>query len=484
MNLVFKGLFFKQPVRFLEFLLAFFMMADNTSALIMVGKGNSPVHDTGWPDGSLALANMTCRAGWWEGPPFGGGEWNFQYRGNSENFKEALRLFSAIRSPKLELVVHDGPGYCLFLADDHKTNNSARIDWSFTVWHPESWHRLFNNPKSVWNSDHPNFRQPVPPPRLDVYIGGGSIGWDKVMVPQFVSVRDERAGESHRKSETGALIQATVYDMASGKAVQGAHLIIANNNSQNRSSFEGGQPLSDVITDASGIASASVPAGNYQIWMEAPGYASRLLEQGNFQDKAFKQYNTELAKSVGISGKVSLMNGKPIQGVKITPNSILAIDGHGYRMPVKLQAISDQNGCFVLSGLPQGYVVIHAQLDGYYYGDILAIQDAPSTNLDLKMTSAGTIRVTVTDRSGKPMSQYQGNPIIVEVEPKGGNKVGSWGGSATIDTSASYTFTQVPPGEYQITSRPNPGSEAKKYAPTYQVTLAPGGQESVVIVYE
>ena len=45
-----------------------------TFALIMTGKGE-PVTDAGWPAGALAVANLKSRLGWWEGPPFGGGEW-------------------------------------------------------------------------------------------------------------------------------------------------------------------------------------------------------------------------------------------------------------------------------------------------------------------------------------------------------------------------------------------------------------------------
>ena len=474
----------KRQVSLLFVCLMACLTAFNTSALIMVGKGNSPVHDVGWPDGALAMANLSCRIGWWEGPPFGGGEWNFQYRGDTTALKDALKVFTAIRSPKLELVVHDGPQYCLFLTDDHKTNEQARVDWSYTVWHPESWHRLFNNPKSVWNADHPNFRQPVPSPRMDVYVGGsGLVDWDKVVIPPGIVVRDERVAASPLKPAKGALVQAVIYDMASGKPISGARLMVVTNDYQGKA-LSDARPAADSSTDASGLAVASVPAGNYRIWIAAAGYASRLLEQSRLGEQSVKQYTAELAKAVTVSGKVSLGNDKPIPGVKITPTSVLGIDGHGYTLPMRPEAETDEKGGFVLSDLPQGYLMLRANLTGYYHGDVISVYDAPSTNIVLKMTPAGSIRVTVTDRNGKPMSQYEGNPIMVEIEPKVGNKVGSWGGSAMIDATASYTFNQAPPGEYRITSHPNPSSESKKYAPTYQVTLEPGGQASVVIVYE
>ena len=138
----------------------------SASALIMTGSGNQPVHDYGWPEGALAVANLESRVGWWEGPPFGGGEWHFLYQGNTEAFQEALAAFAAIRAPALDLVLHDGPQEDGIL--------KKKVDWTFTVWVPANWHRLFNNPKSVFEADQPNFRQPVAPPRLEVYVGSGA----------------------------------------------------------------------------------------------------------------------------------------------------------------------------------------------------------------------------------------------------------------------------------------------------------------------
>ena len=46
------------------------------SALILVGRGNAPVTDQNWRAGALDVANLKTRVGWWEGPPFGGGQWS------------------------------------------------------------------------------------------------------------------------------------------------------------------------------------------------------------------------------------------------------------------------------------------------------------------------------------------------------------------------------------------------------------------------
>jgi hypothetical protein len=47
------------------------------------------------------VANLKSRVGWWEGPPFGGGEWHFLYRGDQAAFEATLAAFAAIRAPVL-----------------------------------------------------------------------------------------------------------------------------------------------------------------------------------------------------------------------------------------------------------------------------------------------------------------------------------------------------------------------------------------------
>ena len=39
------------------------------SALITGGTGNTPLRDSGWPAGAVAIFNHVGRIAWWEGPP-------------------------------------------------------------------------------------------------------------------------------------------------------------------------------------------------------------------------------------------------------------------------------------------------------------------------------------------------------------------------------------------------------------------------------
>ena len=448
------------------------------SALIMTGRGNQPVHDAGWPEGALAMANFESRIGWWEGPPFGGGEWHFLFSGNTEGFQDALTTFAAIRAPALDLVIHDGPYEDIIL--------NERVDWAFTVWVPKNWHRLYNNPKVVLDATDLHFRQPVDPPRLDVYVGGADgVDWSKVKVPAGLKVRDERAAAAPIHPTDGAVIRADLYDMATGKPVADARLIVASSGNAAQGSQRANEKVAEGVADARGHAEVTrIPAGTYRVTVEADGYASRVLGYERLTEHSFKQFTTELARSAVLRGRVTDTEGKPLKGVKVSTHAILSMDGRGYRRHDELSAQSDVAGQFELAGLPVGFVLLSARAQGYSFSDLMTIHDVPSTNVVLRLSRAGTIHVSVTDSAGHALSRYEGLEILVEVEPKGGPKVGSWGGNAKVRDDGTFEFNNVPPGEYRIKSEPNPSSPNRQYAPEQVITVVPGGRCAVKVVYE
>jgi hypothetical protein len=162
------------------------LMALRANALIASGTG-SPTYTNGWPEGAAAVSNLKSCVGWWEGPPFGGGEWHIQFRGDAEALNEALTNFVAIKSPVLDLVIHDGVKHDQFL----QTN----ADWELVIWVPESWNQRYNSTNESsqrFYANDPNFHKPVPAPLLNVYIGGGDVDFTKIKIPGNLHVRDER----------------------------------------------------------------------------------------------------------------------------------------------------------------------------------------------------------------------------------------------------------------------------------------------------
>ena len=471
---------------------SFVIFVSPASALILVGRGNAPVRDAGWPEGTLAVANLESRVGWWEGPPFGGGLWSFNYRGDTAAFIQALTNFAAIRAPALDLVIRDGPQENTFLKDEKDPKTDTRVDWTFTVWVPASWHRLYNNPKIVFDAINPNSRKPVDPPRLDAYIGGGQVDWAKVTVPPNIRLRDERASTAGVDLSGGSVVRAEFYDMDSGKPVSGAHLIIENVSWQaGPNAHWDKERFAEAVSDVAGrVQIEKIPPNTIRVSVTADGYAPRQLDQHTHVRPEFLKFAVELAKVASIRGIVTDAEGTAIKGVKVRTQTEIASNGFGYNdgrhyePPDTWSVETDDAGRFELTGLPAGYAQLYATARGYHFSDLHTIHEVPATNVVLRLRRASGILVKIIDKDGRPLSRLDGNPLIVEVVPKEGSKVGSWGGSATVKDDGTYEFENVSPGEYRISSHPNPSSGRRKYAPEQIVTVKPGEPVSVKIVYE
>src|SRR5258706_2181748 len=274
----------------------------------MVGEGNAQVQDAGWPEGAVAVANLKTRIGWWEGPPFGGGEYHFDYRGKTEDFNQALETFSKIIAPRLELIVHGEPYYG-FAGNRNNGAKLAPIDWSFTVWNPEHWHHLYNNPKSFFAADQPHFRKPVDPPRIDVYPGF-LVQWESVKVPTNITVLNRRFSASSPNSKRGVVMQVDVYDMATGKAIRAARLVVAKWNQSGRY-----ESMAEQEADARGrIRIDGLAADAIRLSVAAPGYAPRVLGYESAGTNTGLEWQTALAKNSTFNCRVLDDAGHPFGG--------------------------------------------------------------------------------------------------------------------------------------------------------------------------
>ena len=472
-------------------LLGALTLVPSAQALIMVGQGNQPVQDPGWPEGALALANLQSRVGWFEGPPFGGGDWQFLYRGDNQSFAQALEKFAAIRAPALDVVVHDGPESNQFLKDEQNTNSDTRIDWSFDVWVPESWDQLYNNTNLTILASNRGYRQPVDPPRLDVFIGGGGqLDWANVTVRNNVRVRDERASASGVDLSGGSMIRATITDMATGQPVAGAHLIL-----DKLTYFAGTNGhwekvrLAEAASDSSGVAQIEkIQTNNICVSVVAEGYAPRRIDQRILRRPELLKLAVELARAASIDGIVIDDAGKPVPGVNVRPSIQLSSNGVGYDNglhyePDKWTVTTDAEGRFEFKELPTGYVQFYALARGYYFTDLRTTFNVPSNNIVLHLHSAGDVSVAVTDKDGKPISKFEGNPLLVGLDPKDGGRPGMRSGGATVNAEGLCEFKDMPPGEYRVSSRPNPGHASPDYPSEQLVTVTAGKRATITLVY-
>lgn len=451
------------------------------SALILTGKGD-PVNDAGWPAGALTVANLKCRVGWWEGPPFGGGQWSFLYRGDDAAFAETLAAFAAIRTPALDLVIHDGAGESPFI------EGKEGYDWSFTVWVPANWNHLYNNPKSVFGADQPQFRQPVDPPRLDLFVRGVGVDFSKVKVPANVRVKDQRAAAAGVDLRGGGVVRADFYDMNSGKPVAGARLSVSRLAEGRQNQAQNYEAVGEGISDADGRAVVErIAVGNVRVTVTAPGYAPRLLGYDRFDAAAFRPFIVSLAEASTLSGLVVDSNDKPVKGATVRADSITALDGRGYPPPDSPNPASittDDAGRFALNELPAGFATLSVRAEGYHFGDLFTLHDVPGKGeVRVVLDRSCKVHVTVTDKEGKALAKFENAPILVQIEPKGGPVIGSWGGSAEVKPDGTYEFAGMPAGEYRVTSHPNPSTTGRIYALEKIVKVEAGASVPVTIVY-
>jgi hypothetical protein len=124
-------------------------------ALIIGGEGNTPVRDPGWPVGAGAIFNVVSRITWWEAPPFGGGQWHAECRGDAKALNAVLAEFARLDVKSKRIVLHDGIGNSFWLNANNEPakRDVAKMDWMFMVWQPEKWMRLRTLPANLNPTD-------------------------------------------------------------------------------------------------------------------------------------------------------------------------------------------------------------------------------------------------------------------------------------------------------------------------------------------
>jgi 5-hydroxyisourate hydrolase-like protein (transthyretin family) len=447
-------------------------------SLILVG-GDEPIEDRDWPTGSVQMANLPTRVSWWAGPPFGTGSmYEFQYRCHSTSqFNEALRIFTAVRANKLELVIHNGPEYNSWnsKSNSEQSKEEKRVDWTFTVWNPESWDRLYNSPRSFFFSDHPNFKKPVAVPRVDVYIGGGPIVWKDVKIPKNLAVIDKRPGSVSPKFAGKGLVHGKVFDMATGKPIAGAQITLAK-----REDYRKRKEVMHGKTNEQGFCQIpKISLGYYEVRVRAEGYVPRKQADYNNKRPEYHQFNLGLARPSYVKGIVTDQAGNPIEGVNISATNIVGPDGFGYQCVGDRDAITDKQGCFEIRSLPKGMMSIG------YQGKLLHPKNStferysiPSDKIKLTMTGTGTIRGKVVDKDGKrPLGE-----IHLNIDPPGEEWLGKWGSSGRLSEDGTFDISGIPPGEYIISTRPNPSRGY--YKPnTIKITVEAGKTYELEIIH-
>ena len=442
-------------------------------ALITGGKGNAPVNDPGWPEGAAAVFNVNARVAWWEGPPYGGGQWHAECRGDAAALNEVLQNFAKISAKTRRLIVSDGVGHSFWLdANNEDEEGAADIDWMFMVWVPGNWQQLRRLPVGL----RPQGKDvDAPVPELHVYTGG-NVKWSDVEVPDGIEVVDNRLEAHGFTLDDGTVLEGTVIDLETGEPV------VAEMQLQFVKPLETGgyeyTTVEQAETDEVGRwVLKSAPEGWHRVVVAADGYVPRIVGYEVFRGQPeWHWYAASLARTATVTGRILDEQGQPLADARVLFRDVAATTGELYQSSSEYTVQTDDDGRFELARLPIGAARVTVYKDGYCFIGLGPEIELPSQDVQLTMKEAAQLQVVVDFENAERPGGY-----IVSISPAEGEKVGSWGGSGNVDASGAITFENVPPGTYVLTGRPNPGS-AKQTTDPVTVTLEGGESREVVLI--
>lgn len=446
------------------------VIAEPAAALIIGDDGNSPVREPGWPDGAEVIFNRPARIAWWEGPPFGGGQWHAECRGDAETFNAVLADFAKLDVKNKRLVLHDGVGRSFWLNPNNEPEKreAARVDWQFMVWVPASW--TFQQTLSPdINAASPQDAETGPPAQIDVFTGG-DLRWADVTLPPGINVIDQRLEANGFKLADGTVLEGSVIDVVKREPIAATVQL-----QRIESRPEGGyryETVSETSADTHGRwVLKNAPTGRHRIIVSADGYVPRIAGHIQVDDQpGWHEYDTNLSRPATISGRVTDAAGQPLADATVRLGDVVSADESRYESPDKYEVSSDTLGRFCIEQAPVGTATVRVYKPGYARPGLGKSITIPTDGLSLRMSRAAGLRVTVDFPGTARPEQY-----IVNIEPEGGSTIGSWGGSAHVNDQNVVNFENVPPGNYVVDGHPNPTREDQRTDP---ITIELSGGET------
>jgi hypothetical protein len=422
-------------------------------ALITGGAGNEPIRDPGWPKGAAAVFNVTSRVAWWEGPPFGGGEWHAECRGDAKALSTVLANFAKLEVKSKRIVLHNGVGKSFWLGinKDPVKKTDDRMDWSFTVWQPENWKQLRKLPADL-NPTGAADAQNGPPAQIDVYTDG-ALKWADVIVPPGLTIDDQRLEGHGFTSVDGVVLEGHVVDAATKKPV-GARVRLEKIEPNPKGGYQY-STVANANADALGRwVLKDGRAGWFRIVVDADGYVPRVIGYIKTDGQPhWEQHDGALVRPAVVAGLVTDDAGQPLANVDIRLGDIAVAGGGRYETLERPNPKTDASGKFRIDNVPAGKATVWIYKEGYCRPGLGQAITTPHEDIKLTMIRSGRIVVTVDFTGKERPADY-----IVNLEPEGGNVVGSFGGSGQINAQNQKIFENVPPAKYLISGRPNPGS--------------------------
>ncbi len=448
----------------------FSLLSGSALALIEGGEGNEPINDPGWPKGAAEIFNHKGRVAWWVGPPFGGGEWHSECKGDAAELTAVLKLFAKIEGPKKRLVVLDGLGYSFWLDPNgtKRGDRKTKIDWSFTIWEEARWKMQKGLPAGISAIPH-DHAEPI----STITVHSASLRWSEVQVPEGIEVIDNRMEAHGFKLSDGRVIEGHV-TVGPGKPLQ-AKIRVEELKPKTTGGYD--YPVvTSIETDENGHWAIKNFGEKWcRIIVECDGYASRIAGHVRYDRQPGWEYmGTVLSPQGSIKGRVVDEAGQPLAEVSVAMRDLVSVDGGRYEVIEEVFQKTDSNGSFHFKNIPHGKARLTGHRTDYFFPGLGQAVTIPGEAAELRMSKAAAIIVRVEFSRDRGKKEY-----IASLAPEGGEKVGSWGGSAKVDDQNTVKFNGIPPGKYVLKVHPNPSSEADRKEQTIELK---GGEVTTVVV--
>jgi hypothetical protein len=278
-----------------------------------------------------------------------------------------------------------------------------------------------------------------------------------VIVPKGLEIVDQRL-EAHGFSPAdGVVLEGKVTNLETKKPLA-ARMRLELIEPQPKSGYHYTN-VASVNSDAAGHwVLKKAPPGWQRVVIDADGFVPRVIGYLKTDGQPrWQVYDSGLSRRAIVAGKVSDEAGQPLAEAEVRFQDVTTSTGARYESALETSIKTGADGRFRMEQVPAGKATLWVHKPGYCRPGLGQPIKTPSDEVQLTMTRAGRIVVTV-DFGGKAKPAG----YMVRLEPEGGEVVGSFGGSGNIDVKDQITFDNVPPARYVVSGQRNPGSQDER----------------------